>query len=160
MLLVVLLAGCQKKGSGRIDILLVERYTLKTDTSVNPYIQTISDPVVSDIPLVANEDIRSYSSVHHRFQLSRDIRARLESFGPDKGFVVMADGQPVYYGSFHPAYMSSIRIGIATIDATKVIDNQLSIDFFLPDNAPAIAALDKRNDPRLLRALRESGRLR
>ncbi len=66
----------------------------------------------------------------------------------------------MYYGRVHPAYLSSMTLGLATIDPILNDDYELIMRYVNIDQMPILQQLDKRNDERLLRALRETGRLR
>ena len=163
-LLIVLtsFAACTRERSyNRVEIYLLRSFTHVYDTTIKPGVSVIRDPVLESSPLVNDHEIKSYTKADAIFKLSTDINDRLKNLGPDKGFAVTLDGDPVYYGTFHPGYMSSVRLGIATIDPLFTHD-QLLMNYvlFSGGNPNILQQLDKRNDPALLAALQASGRLR
>jgi hypothetical protein len=68
-------------------------------------------------------------------------------------FSVLADGEEIYRGVFWPAYSSSLPYGafIGSYLTSFYPENVLRIGFIVIDNEPE----DKRNDPRIISALKE-----
>ncbi len=160
----LLFTACDKKPPSDADADVVEIYLLKefktdVDTSSRPAIIVMSDATISTIPFVTNENILYYNRSSHTFKLRQDIKPYIKDYGPDKGFAVTVNKIPVYFGTFHPSYLSSIRMGIATIDPFLTTESQLRIDYF-NDGSPRLQQLDKRNDSRLINALLQTGRIR
>jgi hypothetical protein len=143
-----------------VDIYLLKSYSTRIDQSGTPAFEVISNTRLEDKPLVANEDIQSYKQSTYTFRLSNNIQDAIRQFGPDKAFAVTVDKEPVYFGRFHPLYLSSIAFGIATISPGLSPDKELKIDFVKLQGSTALERLDKRDDPRLIDALKASGRLR
>lgn len=112
---------------------------------------------MEDAPLVADQDIAFYIQSEATFKLKKNIKSLIQNYGADKAFAVTVDNQPVYYGKFHPGYLSSLVFGLAIIDPLLLRNNELAIGFV---TTAGPNALDKRNDVRLLSALKSSGRLR
>jgi hypothetical protein len=158
--LVVVLAGCSKETNGdQVEIYLLKSFTRSVDTSYYPAVTVINNPVIDSLPLISNNEIRWYKESDARFQLTANINDRVKNLGPDKSFAVTVNRQIIYCGNIHPTYMSSVRYGIATIDPILTA-NELEMHYLLFAASASIQQLDKRNDPRLLQALRTTGRLR
>jgi len=159
----LLLTGCAKEtDGGQVEIYLLKSFTVKMDTTYYPSVTVVSNPVPESKPLVSNNEIKNYTQSTNTFQLSTNIHDRVKDLGPDKAFVVMANNQPVYFGVIHPAYLSSLRFGIATLDPI-LTNTELTIRYIYmtgPGNYTFLQQMDKRNDPALLSALRLSGRLK
>lgn len=159
-LLLLLLAGCQKENGRTVAIYLLKSFTTTLNQSTTPPTVSLTNPLLEDKPLVADGDIAFYTRTTTTFTLRRSVQARLQNFGPDKAFAVTVDGQPVYYGRFHPLYLSSITFGLATIAPPFSNSKELTIDFAALNGDPLLQQLDKRNDPKIILALKSTGRLR
>ena len=153
--------SCDKDHSDdRVEIYLLKSFSI-VSIPTTPGTLTITDAKLEKNPLVANNDIEYYRQSEWLFKLKKNIRPLVQDFSSDKGFAVMVNNHVVYYGIFHPAFLSSIAFGIATIDPFMfTTDNSVSMQFANLDNNPQLSQLDKRNDPRLLAAMSASGRLR
>lgn len=163
MLLLLLCSRCSKvdsSDSSRVDIYLLKSFSRVLDTSRRIGLTTIGEPVLDDKPIVRNSQVLFYEQLSSSFKLSTDIKPILETLGPDQGFAITVDGRPVYFGIFHPAYLSSILYGSATINPSEIVNNKLKVDFAYMDNFPFLQSYDKRNDPKILQAFKKSGRLR
>jgi hypothetical protein len=155
----LLLAGCRKNGAAKVEIYLLQSYTTSI-SSANPGIVSINNPVLEDTPFVRDDEIAYYDQQSRTFRIRTNIKQDVQTFGPDKAFAVTVNNDPVYYGRVHPAYLSSITFGIATIDPILTGTNELPMRYAFMDQVPALQQLDKRNDPRILNAFRATGRLR
>jgi len=158
-LAVILLFGCRKEQGSRVDIYLLKSFNSGIDTTRSPVVNVITNAILDDTPLIANEDIRYYTRANCTFTLQKNIQAVIQNYGPDKAFVVTVNDQPVYYGKFHPMYMSSLIPGLATITPLFSNNNELRIDF-VNLGGTFVDPLDKRNDARIVNALKETRRLR
>jgi hypothetical protein len=161
-LLLWFFAACKKENnrSEAVAIFLLKSYTRSVDASAAPAIIRYTNVSLSAAPLLADKDIAGYDPASTTFYLRKDIEPAIRDFGPDKAFAVTVNKEIIYVGEFRPAYLSSVVFGIATINPAFAQDRQLKIDYIRIDNRPGAAALDKRNDKRLLNALLKSGRLR
>lgn len=159
LLTLVLLAGCKKEHGARVDIYMLKSFTPGVDQSYAPHVNTITNAVLENTPLVTDADIVSYSKDSYTFTLRRDIKSIIQNFGPDKAFALTVDHQVVYYGAFHPAYLSSLRFGLATIDPILYNNKQLRIDF-VNSTGMMVHPLDRRNDDQIILALKVTGRLK
>ncbi|HRG24446.1 MAG TPA: hypothetical protein PLL23_08640 [Chitinophagaceae bacterium] len=155
----LLLPGCRKKGTGKVEIYLLQSYTTDNDPS-NPGLVSINNAVLQDTPFVRDDEISYYDQQARSFRIRTNIKQDVQPFGPDKAFAVTVNNAPIYYGRVHPAYLSSITFGIATIDPILTGTNDLPMRYAFMDQVPALQQLDKRNDPAILNALRATGRLR
>lgn len=156
---VILLASCRKEQGSRVDIYLLKSFNSSIDTTQRPVVNVITNAILDDTPLIANEDIRYYTRTNCTFTLRKDIQAVIQNYGPDKAFAVTVNDQPVYYGRFHPAYMSSFVYGLATITPLFSKNNELRIDF-VNLGGTFVDPLDKRNDASITNALKATRRLR
>lgn len=155
----LLFFGCKKEKSARVGIYLLRSFSQTVDTSVVPAIVSISNAVLESAPLVADEDIQAYQTRTATFCLKKEIKAIIKDYGPDKAFAVALNNEPVYFGRFHPAYLSSISFGVATIDPVLTTGNKLEVQFAAFPGSAVLSQLDKRNNRQLLAALKASGRL-
>ncbi|MBN8787724.1 MAG: hypothetical protein J0I84_11595 [Terrimonas sp.] len=162
-LTLTMFTGCKKEeqGSGpRIDIYLLKSFTTMVDKSTMPATISITDVVLDDIPLVSDQDIKVYVKATTTFVLSKDIQTVIQHYSSDKAFAITVDNQPVYYGVFHPLYLSSITFGLATISPLLLNNNELRIDFPTIEGNSFLQQLDNRNDSRIINALKTTNRLR
>lgn len=157
----VLLVGCRKRSGARVEIFLLQSYTTETSSAnPGPGIVSINNAVLEDTPFVRDDEITYYDQQARSFRIRTNIKQDVQTFGPDKAFAVTVNNTPIYYGRVHPAYMSSITFGIATIDPILTGTNDLPMRYAFMDQLPVLQQLDKRNDPAILNAFRATGRLR
>lgn len=159
----MLFLGCKKEHQGtssKVEIYMLQSFDINVNQTTNPAVLTISNAVLADMPLVADEDIAFYTKSTTIFRLKKEIKAIIRDYGADKAFAVTVDKQPVYFGRFHPAYLSSMTIGLATIDPIFFINNDLKIQFVTIQGNAGLQQLDKRNDELIINSLKASGRLR
>lgn len=159
-LTLILFVSCKKENSARVDIYLLKSFNTTVNQTTTPATIAITNAVLSDTPLVAGQDIEYYTSSTTTFTLKKDIQTVIKDYGADKGFAVTVDKQPIYYGVFHPMYLSSMVFGVATIAPFPFINTELKIDFVIIDGNSTLQNLDRRNDSRLLSALKDAGKLR
>ena len=155
----LLLAGCRKNGTAKVEINLLQSYTTEANPS-NPNLVSINNAVLEDTPFVRDDEISYYDQQARSFRIRTNIKQDVQTFGPDKAFAVTVNNAPIYYGRVHPAYLSSITFGIATIDPILTGTNDLPMRYAFMDQVPVLQQLDKRNDPAILNAFRATGRLR
>lgn len=166
VLAIILFAGCRKDndsatdGTSRIDIYILESFNTTVDTSTNPFTISISNGILADQPLIENKEILFYTKSETTFKISKELHSVIGDYDSDKAFAITVDKEPVYFGKFHPGYLSSLILGVATIDPILSSDNELKIDFITLQGRPDLIKLDKRNDSRIIDALNASGRLR
>lgn len=154
--------GCKKEEYGpgpRIDIYLLKSFTTTIDQSTTPATISIRNAVLDITPLVSDQDIKVYVKATTTFVLKKDIQTIIQHYSQDKAFVVTVDNQPVYYGIFHPLYLSSINFGLATISPGQLNIHELKIDFPSIEGNSFLHQLDYRNDIRIINALKATNRL-
>lgn len=164
LLISFLISSCAKDkatNAKRVDIYLLQSFSVSINQTTNPVTHTISNAILVDTPFVRNNEIRYYDKDTYTFRLDANVKERIKDYGPDKAFAVTVDGQPVYYGVFHPAYMSSLIVGLAYIDPIIVTtNNTLPIQYINTEGSATLQNLDRRNAKALLDALKASRRLR
>jgi len=156
----VLFISCKKESDSRVDIYILKSFTANINQSVIPGTTIISNAVLEATPLVSDKDIAYYTRSTSTFKLKKDIKSAIEDYGADKAFAVTVNGEVVYYGLFHPAYLSSLVFGLATIDPFLYNDKELAIQFVEITDNPDLKKLDKRNDESIINVFSGSGRLR
>jgi hypothetical protein len=163
LFLYVFAAGCSKdegQSSDKVEIYLLESFSTVQNPAF-PYAITITDAQLEKKPLVANGDIEYYEQAQYLFKLKKNIKPLIKDYSGDRGFAVTVNDEAVYYGVFHPAFLSSLTFGVATIDPFVVTtESSVTVQYLNFDNNVQLAQLDKRNDPRILNALSATGRLR
>jgi hypothetical protein len=157
---IISLASCKKEGwNSQVEIYPLKSYTSNINQSTSPYTISISNAVPEETAFVNNEEIRYYDKNSNTFKLTVNIKERIKNFKEDKGFVVTVDKKPVYYGRFHPSYLSSLTVGVATIDPIMTTDD-VKINYVFIDGSKDLQLLDKRNDENILQVLKASRRLK
>ena len=159
IVLATLFLGCTKEPGTRVAIYELKSFSKQTTVGTNPASIVITDAILADEPFVSDEDILFYTRSTTTFTLNKDINPIIRNYNGDKGFAVTVDGAPVYYGVFHPLILSSLTIGVATIDPL-LSRKELPIYFVLINGNDQLRLADKRNDSRILAAMQASGRLR
>ncbi|HEX2607589.1 MAG TPA: hypothetical protein VHK91_09430 [Flavisolibacter sp.] len=159
LLSMLAVAGCKKGNHTRVDIYLLKSFTTSLDASSTPPSQVIANPVLEDEPLVADADIAYYTQSNTTFHLNTSVYQTIKDFSSNKAFAVTLDGKPVYYGLFHPGFLSSLVFNIATIDPLLTANGDLPVSFVTAGGV-LYNPVDHRNDGPLLAALKATGRLR
>ena len=163
LLLGIVGAGCNKNhdlSKNKVEIYLLESFSTVLNPA-SPYAMSVTDARLEKKPLVANNDIEYYEQAQYLFKLKKNIKPLIKDFSKDRGFAVTVNNETVYYGVFHPAFLSSLTFGLATIDPFALTtESSVTMQYLNYDNNPQLAQLDKRNDPRILNALSATGRLR
>lgn len=152
--------SCSKKASSRIEIFPVSSFQYKIDTTSRPASTSLVNAVLAPVPLLSNLDIQSYSPGTHTFTTRQDMSTTLRSLDHTKALAVCLDGEIIYYIKVHPAYLSSISVGIATFDPFIYTDRKMQIGFIPVSTAGTTPAIDRRNDDRLIAALAATGRIK
>jgi hypothetical protein len=163
-LILLLISSCKKGGetnAKRVEIYLLKSFSLSINQTTKPVTHTIANAILADTPFVRNNEIRYYDKATYTFSLDANVKERIKDYGPDKAFAVTVDGQPVYYGVFHPLYMSSLVYGLPYIDPVLLTtNNSLTIAYIKIDGDTTLQRLDRRNTKELLDAFKTSKRLR
>ena len=161
-LILFLISSCAKDkatNAKRVDIYLLKSFSAAINQTTKPVTHTIANAILADTPFVSNHEIRYYNKATYTFRLDANVKERIKDYGPDKAFAVAVDGQPVYYGVFHPAYMSSLVYGLAYIDPIVLTTNNSLTLAYIGDGSATLQNLDHRNSNELLDALKASKRL-
>lgn len=157
-LTLTILLSCKKESASKVDIYMLKSFTTSINRTTNPGAISISNAILEDTALVADNEIESYTQSTTTFQLRKDIRSIIQNYSTDKAFAVTVDNKPVYYGLFHSSYLSSITFGLATIDPFTS-NQQLTINF-TTNGSSDLLHQDKRNDSRITNSLKTSQRLK
>lgn len=163
LLSLLLVSSCTKDkntNAKRVDIYLLKSFSVNINQTTNPATITIANPILADTPFVNNDEIRYYNKATYTFRLDANVKERIKDYGADKAFAVTVNGQPVYYGVFHPLYMSSLVYGLAYIDPIGLTTNNSLTIAYIRGGSATLQNLDYRNTKELLDALKASRRLR
>ena len=96
----ILFLGCKKKHTSRVDIYMLQSFSININQTTSPATHTISNAVFADTPLITDQDIEFYTKSTTTFKLRKDIQPIIMNYGADKAFAVTVDKQPVYLESF------------------------------------------------------------
>ena len=132
-------------------------YRLKDDKLVASQLwnEPLENLVLADIPVVALRDLRSYRWQTHEFTVTAAVDSQLavisKTLGPIGGipFVVTVGNERIYLGAFWYPH-SSLAPQVPYIDAT--LDPHRINRRWIGQGSD-----DKRNDPRIYRALKLAG---
>lgn len=145
----------------KVDIYKLKSFTIQPDQTTSPATLLLKDAVLSDTILVADKDIISYTQSSATFSLKNNIAPIIKDYTGNQGFAITVNKNPIYFGIFHPAYLSSMVIGIPTIDPIFYdIKKELTMNYILITGNTYLSQIDKRNDSQIIDALKQSGRLR
>ena len=165
LLLVIVLFSCKRDeitlNAPKVDIYLLKSFSFKVDQTTSPATISISDAVLSDTLLLRDQDILLYTQSSATFKSSKNIKTIIKDFGSNRGFAVTVNKDPIYFGLFHPSYLSSLVYGLSTIDPiTYPLNNNLIIHYEFIAGNTYLQQFDKRNDARIIDALKQTGRVR
>lgn len=156
----ILVSSCSKDDSNvQVNIYVLKSFTPLPPDSAHRFRTGITNAIAEDVPLLTKTDIDYYTQSTSAFKLNRDIRPVIKDFNGGKGFVVVVNNEPVYYGLFHPGYLNSLTTGLAVIDPLFFFNNEMKIGF-VTITGENLEQYDKRNDPKLIKALSALGKLR
>lgn len=123
----------------------------------------LTDITIAETPLIALNDVVTYSSAMHQLTLTADAYNRISElhlFDTYTTFVVCVDKSPVYWGTFWPGFSSAIPYHPTISNDINIApkDNTITIEqgFPLP-SAPDTK--DHRNDLAILDSLKQAGKL-
>jgi hypothetical protein len=159
LLLPILLIACKKEHGSRVDVYLLKSFAASLDTTKTPAVNIIKNAILNDTPLLADEDIKYYTKENCTFTCRKDIQSLIQNYGHDKAFAVTVNSQVIYYGVFHPMYLSSFTYGVAIITPFLLQNKELRVDF-TNLTGTYVSQLDKRNDRRILEVFSATGRLK
>jgi hypothetical protein len=116
--------------------------------------------VLQNKPLVLNDDILEYSDDEYTFQLKEDAHKKIKALMDRTPFAVTLNKRVVYYGIFKPGFSSSSCDHSITMDASWSAAGKISLTLGYPGLMQGVTITDRRNDPALLLALKQQGKLR
>lgn len=142
----------------RFSIVLLEDPLLYTPDVVGIPLDALT---LDDSPVVALANLDFYSQSTHTLHWESWYSEHLQSLLPEVPvyglpFVVLADDQPIYLGSFVTS-LSSESFDHPVIVLEDLTDSSATIASGYPAGAPP--ENDPRADPRILQILREAGKL-
>lgn len=136
----------------------VEIYVLKNSLPVAGKCQV--DPataILQDTALVKNQDILEYYRSTHQFALSDHSMQEIKTLADRTPFAVVVNKQVVYYAILKPSYSSSSCTSSITADYVGT-GNRITMN--LGYVGADLDIDDQRNNPVLIEALRNQGKLR
>ncbi|MDP2918747.1 MAG: hypothetical protein Q8O43_00810 [Dehalococcoidia bacterium] len=136
-------------------------YLLSVDTPPSK-IAALSHLKLASEPLIAMEDVISYSGTDHEIELTASAYDRLRRIGVPvwgKVFVVCVNRQPVYSGAFWAIYSSQSFDGVIILTPLPPGKNAIRIELGYP-GAGFFKGEDPRSDGAILESLRKAGKLK
>lgn len=129
-------------------------YLVKETNTITAIEKGIGNVELEGNPIISGKDIKSYNWSDHTIEFNEEIYGRIPKV-PMSGlpFVVVADGERIYTGAFWTSF-SSVSTDLPVIDVLikpfKIVMGYPG----KPDNAS-----DQRNDMRIYKVLKETGKL-
>ncbi len=162
LLILVLTASCLScKKDNRNGGRTIEIYLLKTSQTIAGKCQIdISASVLQDTATIKNYDILEYSKTNYKFKLTPHAIQKVRNFRDFTPFAVTVDKQAIYYGFFKPSFSSSSCDNSITMDVDWSTSNKISLRLGYPARLQGTTIDDQRNNPRLLAALKNQGKLK
>ena len=139
----------------------VEIYLLKTYQRVTNKCQI--DPsfsILHDTATVMNEDILEYSKSDYTFTLNEKAMQKVRAFRDFTPFAVTVDKQVIYYGFFKPSISSSSCDNSITMDIEWTTGSKIFLRLGYPGTPQGVSIDDQRNNEKLLKTLKNQGKLR
>jgi hypothetical protein len=165
LLLIVLvgtvLAGCQGGQAGSFAIYLLAEDIPATQISQ----MDIGELMLQDKPLISGDDIVSYDQSTHTIELTREAYERVQQIFPMPvevdgiPFVVCVGNERIYTGAFWTPLSSISYDGVIIMQPFD--PNGTTIQIALGYPSPEVfTGDDPRDDPRILKALEQSRKLK
>ncbi|NEU07625.1 hypothetical protein GZH53_04795 [Flavihumibacter sp. R14] len=155
--IIVLCLSCKKdnqKAGKPVEIYLLKNYQLMAGKcQVDP-----SASVLQDIPAIRNQDILEYSETKYQFKLTNAAIQKVKDLRDFTPFAVTVDKQVIYYGFFKPGISSSSCDHSITMDVVWGSD-KISMKLGYPGQMQGVIIDDQRNNPNLITALKNQGKL-
>jgi hypothetical protein len=151
------LSGCAPaKGEG------FAIYLTAHDTTASE-IGTMGHRELAGTPIISLSDIVSYSASTHEIELTPGAYERVETLEvpvSGKAFAVCVDGQPIYWGAFWTP-ISSLSFDEVTILLFKGSESRIiGLELGYPESPEFFRGEDPRSDARILKSLKQAGKLR
>ncbi len=139
----------------------VEIYLLKTYKTVAAKCQIDSSfSVLQDTATIKNKDILEYSKRDYQFKLTDIAIQKVKAFRNKMPFAVTVNKQVIYYGFFKPSISSSSCDHSITLDIDRTSGNKILLRLGYPEQLQSVTIEDRRNNPKLIAALKKQGKLR
>jgi len=137
-------------------------YLTRENTPVSE-LPALSQIELANQPIIAIDDIISYSQETHEIELSADAYERVNKLNiPTSGmaFVACVDSQPIYWGAFWAPFSSQSFDGVIILIPSFSPDGQfIQIELGYP--APGLySGEDPRPNPEILQSLEQAGKLK
>ena len=119
---------------------------------------------LEESPFLSEEDLVWYDPAIHEMELTEEAFQRVAdlevpvSGGP--AFVVCVGAERIYGGAFWVLYSSLSFDGVVIEQPLGTEDRPLRVQLGYPESPELFAGVDLRSDPRIIEALRQSGKLR
>lgn len=161
ILLLLLMACATPQPQGEFAIFLVDQDIQPAEIKNTD----LDNLTLSPTPLISTADILTYDGETHQIELTQDAFERVTSLYTlpvdvdGIPFVVAVGSQPIYSGAFFTPLSSLSFDGVIILQPFTQETNTIALSLGYP-SWEAFTGLDPRTDPRILSALRESGKLR
>jgi hypothetical protein len=157
-------SACEKNNPSISKDAVVEIYQIEFFSTIDKSCQIDERKVeLAESPLVAYNDILSYDSINHTFELSDNGKERIIQLNLKVNglpFAVKANNTLIYTAYFWPGYSSSSCMWIVADPIYLYSSNLLPIRLGYPGLFPGAKIEDKRNDPRIIEIFERDGKLR
>lgn len=163
LILVVGLTGfsCQKNADELVAAHDIAIWSLKNYRLAGDECQLHRATLEKKEELLTNEDIQSYHATGHYFTLTAAGINKLKGIKSKTPFCLQVNQQVLYTGFLMPGYLSLYCTGVIVIDPIPYSNNTIRVGYNYAEYAGASQLVnDLRNDPVLLKALDEQGKLR
>jgi len=139
-------------------------YLVKNSENNTPTQKSLNELDLEDEPILSSSSIYFYEWNMHKISYPDFAKERIKSKEPlcDRYYVVIASGQRIYWGVFTDSFSSrsccnpSIMIWSRNVLDTSFLTNSLTIS----KSYVCEPEIDLRNDPRILNALYDCGKLK
>ena len=160
-LLGVALSGCQSVDENTFAI-----YLLSQDVPTAKLSQTdINELRLEDKPIISSDDIVSYDKTSHTLELTRAASRRLQQSFPTPvkvngiPFVVCVGDERIYTGAFWTLLSSLSYNGVVILQPLNSTATTIQITLGYP-GSDAFTGIDPRADPRIMKALEQSKKVK
>lgn len=155
------LSSCQSIQESKFAIYLLAQEVPATELSQ----LDIERLTLQSSPVLSTHDIVSYDKADHTLELTHDAYVRIQQIFPMPvkvdgiPFVVCVGNERIYLGAFWTPLSSLSYDGIVIMQPLD--DTQTTIQIHLGYPAPEVfTGNDPRADPRIIKALEQSGKLK
>ena len=142
----------------KVEIYLIDQY----EKIGNTFQIKESGITLKSTPLVEFEDILSYTSNTYTFKFSDRGSTAIQNLQHSVSgiaFAIVANDEIIYSAYFWPIYSSMSCDWITTNPSSLDQNNELRIQLGYPGQIEGQSIPDKRNDKRIIKVFRETGKL-